>query len=41
MILSKESWIIEGVYYSWLQDSFIKADVVFILKPNVFKEIGE
>ena len=37
VILSKESWIIEGVYYSWLQDSFIKADIVFILKPNVFK----
>lgn len=37
MILSKESWIIEGVYYSWLQDSFIKSDIVFILKPNVFK----
>ena len=36
-ILSKESWIIEGVYHSWLQDSFIKADIVFILKPNVFK----
>jgi len=37
MILSKDSWIIEGVYYSWLQDSFTKADIVFILKPNVFK----
>jgi adenylate kinase family enzyme len=36
-ILSKESWIIEGVYYSWLQDSFIKSDIIFILKPNVFK----
>ncbi|MBZ9632933.1 DNA topology modulation protein FlaR [Clostridium sp. FP1] len=37
MILSKESWIIEGVYYSWLQDSFIKSDIVFILKPKVLK----
>lgn len=36
-ILSKESWIIEGVYHSWLQDSFSKADIVFILKPSVFK----
>lgn len=36
MILKSDSWIIEGVFYSWLQDSFRKSDIVFILKPNVY-----
>jgi adenylate kinase family enzyme len=30
-ILQNEDWIIEGVYYSWLTDSFEKADTVIIL----------
>ncbi|MCB2297667.1 P-loop NTPase family protein [Clostridium tagluense] len=34
---NEKLWIIEGVYYSWLQDSFVKSDIVFILKPNVLK----
>ncbi len=35
-ILSKEEWIIEGVYYSWLWQSFAKADTIFILKPSIY-----
>lgn len=30
-ILQNEDWIIEGVYYSWLMDSFEKADTIIIL----------
>lgn len=33
-ILRKESWIVEGVHYKWGQESFEKADYIFILKPN-------
>jgi len=35
-ILKKESWIIEGVHYKWGQDSFKKADLIFLLLPNKF-----
>jgi adenylate kinase family enzyme len=35
-ILSKEEWIIEGVYYGWLRQSFEKADIIFILKPSIY-----
>lgn len=34
-ILSGNSWIIEGVYYKWLEDSFHKADIIVILNPHV------
>ncbi|SBV91298.1 conserved hypothetical protein [uncultured Eubacteriales bacterium] len=30
-ILQNEDWIIEGVYYSWLTDSFEKADTIIVL----------
>lgn len=36
-ITSSDSWIIEGVQYKdWTLDSIKKADLVFILNPNVF-----
>lgn len=35
-IIHQESWIIEGVYYSWLQESFKQSDYIFILTPNVY-----
>ena len=31
-ILAKESWIIEGVYHSWVQDSFTDADVIYLIE---------
>ena len=34
-VLSQENWIIEGVYYKWLADSFRDADLIIILKPPV------
>lgn len=34
-ILAKDSWIIEGVYYKWLSESFHKADVIVILGPSL------
>lgn len=30
-ILKQDDWVIEGVYYAWLQDSFKAADIIFIL----------
>lgn len=30
-ILQNEDWILEGVYYSWLTDSFEKADTIIVL----------
>jgi len=33
-ILLNESWIIEGVYFKWLEESFQKADVIILLIPN-------
>jgi len=38
-ILQNEDWIIEGVYYSWLTDSFEKADTIIVLDipKNVYK----
>ena len=33
-ILNMDSWIIEGAQYNWGTESFQKADVIFIFKPN-------
>jgi len=30
-ILKNDNWVIEGVYYDWLSDSFKNADMIFIL----------
>ena len=30
-ILIQESWIIEGVYYAWVTESFQRADVIYVL----------
>jgi adenylate kinase family enzyme len=35
-ILSSRSWIIEGVYYSWLKDSFELADLIIILNTSIW-----
>jgi len=35
-ILKKDKWIIEGVYYDWVHDGFIKADRIIVLKSNVY-----
>lgn len=35
-ILSNRSWIVEGVYYSWLKDSFHLADLIIILKTSIW-----
>lgn len=35
-VLVQEKWIIEGVYYSWLEESFRQADYIFVLKTNVY-----
>jgi adenylate kinase family enzyme len=35
-IIVKESWIVEGVYYKWLADSFNLADKIIFLTPNTF-----
>jgi len=34
-VLSKEQWIVEGVYYKWLADAFRDADLIVILNPPV------
>jgi adenylate kinase family enzyme len=33
-ILLNDSWIIEGVYFKWLKESFQQADVIILLMPN-------
>ena len=30
-ILQNDNWIIEGVYYAWVQQSFDDADVIYVL----------
>ena len=35
-ILRKDNYIVEGVYYSWLEESFKSADLIIILKPSVW-----
>ncbi len=30
-MLSNDDWIIEGVYYAWVLESFKKADVIYVL----------
>ncbi|WHY20462.1 hypothetical protein QNH28_05535 [Paenibacillus sp. G2S3] len=38
-ILDQPSWILEGVHYKWGQESFEKADLIVILRPNrVFRD---
>ncbi|MCL6659246.1 MULTISPECIES: DNA topology modulation protein FlaR [Paenibacillus] len=34
-IIDNDSWIVEGVYYKWLSDSFSRADVIYYLDTNV------
>lgn len=33
-IISRESWIVEGVYYAWLMQSFHDADLIVVLKTS-------
>lgn len=35
-VLKEDSWIIEGVFYSWLGKSFEDANLIFVLKPTIF-----
>ena len=35
-IIEEEVWIIEGVYYRWLKPSFERADIIFVMCPNVY-----
>ena len=30
-ILEKDAWIVEGIYYKWLEQSFKDADIIYIL----------
>ncbi|GEN86153.1 hypothetical protein [Oceanobacillus sojae] len=34
-VLSKDAWIMEGVYYGWLDTSFEKADQIIVLHTNM------
>lgn len=38
-ILDKDGWIIEGVYYAWVEECFKQADKIFVLMipPIVYK----
>ena len=35
-IFQNEDWIIEGVYYSWCQNIFKDADVIYVLKTPLW-----
>ena len=30
-ILNNNEWVIEGVYYAWVQQSFDEADIIYVL----------
>jgi adenylate kinase family enzyme len=34
-IVSRDGWIIEGVYYGWLAPSFAAADIIIALTPSI------
>ncbi len=35
-IVSRSSWVIEGVYYQWLTPSFEAADIIIALAPSIW-----
>ncbi len=35
-IVSQNGWVIEGVYYEWLNPSFDAADIIIFLTPSVW-----
>ena len=35
-ITRADAWVIEGVYYRWLKPSFERAEVIFVLSPNLY-----
>jgi adenylate kinase family enzyme len=35
-ITQQHAWVIEGVYHHWLKPSFERADIIFVLCPNVY-----
>jgi adenylate kinase family enzyme len=35
-VTRQDAWVIEGVYYHWLKPSFERADIIFVLSPNVY-----
>lgn len=35
-IVSSDSWIVEGVQLEWTHESFERADLIYILNPNVY-----
>ncbi|MFD1064826.1 hypothetical protein [Oceanobacillus locisalsi] len=36
VLLSENTWIIEGVYYAWLDNSFEQADQIIVLHTNLY-----
>ena len=34
-IIDNDNWIVEGVYYKWLSESFLRADIIYYLDTNV------
>ena len=35
-ITRADAWVIEGVYYRWLRPSFERAEIIFVLSPNLY-----
>ena len=35
-ILNKDAWIIEGVYYAWVLESFEQADIIYVLDMSKY-----
>jgi len=35
-ILAEQAWIMEGIYHDWTQPCFAEADVIILLKTNVW-----
>ena len=33
-VVAGDGWIVEGVYYQWLEPSFARADMIIVLRPG-------
>lgn len=34
-ILKEPEWVLEGVYYAWLEEAFLHAEMIVVLRPSV------
>jgi adenylate kinase family enzyme len=37
LLTMQEAWVIEGVYYKWVTPSFVRAELIILLTPSVWR----